>query len=135
MDSFKPVGGLQSEGRQVGSGSPSTPPFSLAGLLATVHTDEGGWYAWYYKQTGEGTNFPVKVPAQGTSQSVNKDVFGLSIRTWLCLPVDRLGNTTFQKSTPTAKMATIKMDVLIQSTEKLACRISRVHYHVEFGLA
>lgn len=39
-------------------------------LLATVYTDEDGFYFFYYKYTGKAATFTVKLPSYGKSQSV-----------------------------------------------------------------
>jgi cysteine-rich repeat protein len=39
-------------------------------LLATVYTDQDGWYMWQYKYTGKAATFTVKLPAYNKSQSV-----------------------------------------------------------------
>jgi hypothetical protein len=39
-------------------------------LLATVYTDDDGWFMWQYKHTGKPTTFVVKLPGFKLSQSV-----------------------------------------------------------------
>jgi hypothetical protein len=39
-------------------------------LLATVYTDEDGWYFYSYKYTGKAATFTVKLPDKGQSKSV-----------------------------------------------------------------
>ena len=39
-------------------------------LVATVYTDQDGWYQWAYKYTGKAATFTVKLAAYGASQSV-----------------------------------------------------------------
>jgi hypothetical protein len=39
--------------------------------LATVSTDEDGWYMWAYKYTGKAASFVVKLLAYGLSQSMS----------------------------------------------------------------
>ena len=38
--------------------------------MATVKTDQDGWYMWSYKYTGKPTTFTVKLPAQAMAQTV-----------------------------------------------------------------
>jgi hypothetical protein len=38
--------------------------------IATVTTDEDGWYMWSYKHTGKATTFTVKLPAYNQSKTV-----------------------------------------------------------------
>ena len=39
-------------------------------VLATVYTDQDGWYMWQYKWTGKAATFTVKLPAYNWAQSV-----------------------------------------------------------------
>ena len=39
-------------------------------LLATVYTDQDGWYMWQYKYTGKAATFTVKLPSYNLSQAV-----------------------------------------------------------------
>jgi 5-hydroxyisourate hydrolase-like protein (transthyretin family) len=39
-------------------------------LLATVYTDEDGWYMYNYKWTGKAATFTIKLPAYNLKQSV-----------------------------------------------------------------
>ena len=39
-------------------------------LLATVYTDQDGWYMWQYKYTGKAATFTVKLPNYNLVQSV-----------------------------------------------------------------
>jgi hypothetical protein len=39
-------------------------------LVATVYTDQDGWYMWQFKYTGKATTFTVKLPAYGLAQVV-----------------------------------------------------------------
>jgi hypothetical protein len=39
-------------------------------LLATVYTDQDGWYMWQYKYTGRADTFTVKLPAFNKAQTV-----------------------------------------------------------------
>src|SRR5262249_49916414 len=39
-------------------------------LMASLTTDQDGWYMWQYKYTGKATTFTVKVPAYDLTQSV-----------------------------------------------------------------
>ena len=39
-------------------------------LLATVSTDQDGWYMWQYKYTGKAATFTVKLPTYNLSQTV-----------------------------------------------------------------
>src|SRR5439155_22029980 len=38
--------------------------------LATVYTDQDGWYQWPYKYTGKATTFTLKLPTYSVSQTV-----------------------------------------------------------------
>jgi len=38
--------------------------------LATVLTDDDGWYNWQYKYTGKAATFTVRLPAYSLAQSV-----------------------------------------------------------------
>jgi len=39
-------------------------------LLATVYTDEDGWYMYNYKHTGKAANFTIKLPDYKQSKTV-----------------------------------------------------------------
>ncbi len=57
-------------------------------LLATVYTDEDGWYMWSYKYTGKATTFYVKATAQGYSktQPVTLKANGFGVVNFLDMP-------------------------------------------------
>ena len=39
-------------------------------MMASVVSDEDGWYMWAYKYTGKATTFTTAVPAYSLAQSV-----------------------------------------------------------------
>ncbi len=39
-------------------------------LLATVYTDQDGWYMWQYKYTGKAATFTVNLPVYNLAQAV-----------------------------------------------------------------